>query len=749
MKKIKIIQLVEDLRIGGMERVVADIVSNLDRSRYDVSVWCLSGGGETADRIRSAGIDVVEQNIRSYYNPFNILKLARLFRASGPDIVHTHTYFTNTIGRLAGVFAGVRVLVTHVHSVYSQYKARNIFIERFLSRYTDRIITCSDAVKDFAVRVEGICPEKVITIYNGIDVSRFEKSARGRAVRATFGVTEDSVSVLVTVASLGPRKGHADLLDAFSEVVRDHPDARLLFVGDGPLRKDLEEQARRLELGGRVIFAGARYDVPEILAASDVFVLPSVIEGLGIAAIEAMAAGLPVVATNTGGLPEVVKDGFSGLLVPVNDPVSLARAVNSILGDREKAKRMGEEGRKLSSGFSLAGMIGKIEALYDGCIALKIKDRARVLYLHNKSRISGGERSLLNLWRSLDRSKFMPYAALPAEGPLSAEARASAVEVFIYEVPELSLVNMFRLLGAFIAFFRYVRGNRIDIIHSYFPRNNVMSVLAGKAAGARVIWHERNMLYGREKDITGALISMPDRVICNSAAIARRFRTGGVIPAKVKVILNGVDLGHFNPSLNGDETKRELGAGHKKVVGIVTNLNKRKRPEYFIEAAYSVLKKYKDAVFVVVGGEFCEGVSGRTSALKDMVVRMGLKDDVIFTGFRDDVSPLIAAFDVSVQVAEKEACSRAIIESMAAAKPVVAVGGGGNPELIDDGVTGILVAPDDLDGLADEITGLLKDDGRRKTMGKKARERAQRLFDAARNARETEAVYEELLGRMR
>lgn len=732
-----------------MERVVADIVSNLDRKRYDVSVWCLSGGGDVADSLRASGIEVVEQNITSYYNPLNILRLAKLFRDAKPDIIHTHTYYTNTIGRLAAIPARVPVVITHVHGVYFHYNKRNLFIERFLSRFTDRIITCSDAVKDFVVKDEGIRLEKVTTVHNGIETGRFARSVDRRAVRASLGITDLDARVIVTVASFNPRKRHTDILDAACELEADHPDIKLLFVGDGPLRKDLEDKARRLGLKDRVIFAGVRGDVPEILAASDIFVLPSNIEGFGLAAIEAMASGLPVIATAAGGFLEIVKNGVSGLLVPMNDPVSLARAMNSILDDKNKAKRMGEEGRKLSAGFSLEAMMEKIEAVYDACIAAKIKDKNRVLYLHNKSRISGGERSLLNLWKSLDRSKYMPYAALPDEGPLSAEARAAGVEVFIFEVPKLNPVNFFRLINAFVTLYRYVKNNKIDIIHSYFPRNNVMSVLAGRAAGARVIWHERNMLFGGEKDITRALITLPDRVICNSAAIAERFRIKGAVVSKVKVILNGVDLGHFDPSLDGNEARRELGVGHKKVVGIVTNLNKRKRPEYFLEAAYSVLKKSKDVVFVIVGGEFSDGASGRTSALKDMAVRMGFKDDVIFTGFRDDVSPLLAAFDVSVQVTEKEACSRAIIESMAAGKPVVAVGGGGNPELIVDGITGILVAPDDLEGLADEISGLLADDRGRDEMGKKARERAEKFFNVSRNARETEAVYEEILREIR
>ena len=150
MKKIKIIQLVENLGVGGIEKIVTAISGNLKGGKYDVEVWCADEAGELAGGLLDRGIEVKVLKMRSCYDPRSILELAALFRKAGPDILHTHTYFVNTIGRFAAILAGIPRVVTHVHNTYQgHYTAMNIFVERLLNRFTDRIICCSDAVKDF------------------------------------------------------------------------------------------------------------------------------------------------------------------------------------------------------------------------------------------------------------------------------------------------------------------------------------------------------------------------------------------------------------------------------------------------------------------------------------------------------------------------------------------------------------------------------------------------------------------------
>ena len=369
---------------------------------------------------------------------------------------------------------------------------------------------------------------------------------------------------------------------------------------------------------------------------------------------------------------------------------------------------------------------------------------AGILYLHNQTGISGGERSLLNLWKRLDRERFGPHLVVPGKGPFSEAAEAMGVSVSIVDVPRLypgGISRFFRALGAVIDL---VRDKDIRLIHSYTPRNNILSSLAGKFSGIPVIWHERNLLYGGEKDVSRRFMLLPEGIICNSRAVAERFSGGGAVPGKVRVILNGVDLEEFSPRRDASMVRGSLGAGNRKIVGAVSNLNRRKRAGYFLEMASALGKSRSDVLFVLVGGEFPEG-SGGMDHLKKRARELGLGEDVVFTGFREDTASLLSAFDVFVHVTEKEACSRAIIEAMASGKPVVAMDSGGNPELVEDGVTGVLVPPDDIEALAGAVSRLADDPELGKKMGFAGRERSERLFDAGRNAAETERFYTELI----
>ncbi len=365
MTPLKVIHLVEDLKIGGAERVIADTALGLDRKKYEASVWCVTRGGETATELSEKGIEVKILGISNYHNPLSTFKMTRLLKAAKPDIVHTHGYFASVIGRLAAKRAGTPVILAHVHSTYWEYKKRHIMIERRLSRFTQKIICCSKAVENFVQNTEKITDNKTIVIYNGVDEERFYPLQSPASIRAEFGLDEEA-AVVGTVSSLTPHKGHEYLIQAASLVLDTLPPVKFLIVGDGPLRKRLEEQAKELNIHSSVIFTGKRKDIPEILSLLDVFVLPShTREGLGIAIIEAMAAERPVVATDIGGIPEVVDDGETGVLVPPEDTEALSKAIITLLQDPPRAKTMGEKGRtRIKEMFTTTKMLSEIEHVY-------------------------------------------------------------------------------------------------------------------------------------------------------------------------------------------------------------------------------------------------------------------------------------------------------------------------------------------------------------------------------------------------
>lgn len=366
----KILHVVEALGTGGLERIVATTALGLDRERFDPRVWCLARGGEIAEELREQGVPVEILGICSLPRPAGVLALTRKLRREGAHVVHTHDYVAGILARLAASFSGVPAVVHHVHSTYHEYCPRHRRIERLLSCVTSRVVCVSEAVRGFVTEGEGIRREKTGVIPNGspgpLQVDLQIDTATERR-RLGLGARD---RVIVTVASLTPNKGHGTLLEAVTPVMEKDPAVRLLLVGDGPLRETLEKKAASLGIASRVVWAGLRNDIFRILHLSDLFVLPSLYrEGLSLAAIEAMAAGLPVVCTTLEGMSELIRHGESGLLVSPGDAPGLSAAVLTLLNDGNLAERMGCSGReRYGRHFTSGLMIRRVEGLYDQCL---------------------------------------------------------------------------------------------------------------------------------------------------------------------------------------------------------------------------------------------------------------------------------------------------------------------------------------------------------------------------------------------
>ncbi|MFQ5686143.1 MAG: glycosyltransferase family 4 protein, partial [Candidatus Scalindua sp.] len=259
------------------------------------------------------------------------------------------------------------------HSVYDYYNRYYHFVEWLLSLITDRVICISDRVNRFANETQGIDPKRLLIIYNGID------NVCPVAKKDTYGLRKEldiptDHSVICTIAHMEEHKGIKYLLESASLLLQSRSDVTFLLVGEGSLKDELKKLCVDLKIEKNVIFAGERSDILEILSLTDIFVLPSLREGLPLTILEAMACGKPVIATNVGGVHEVVKDKISGMLVFPRNPEALHSAMNELLEDREKMKKMGHNGKRVcNESFDSKTMIGKIEGLYDSLLCEKVK----------------------------------------------------------------------------------------------------------------------------------------------------------------------------------------------------------------------------------------------------------------------------------------------------------------------------------------------------------------------------------------
>ncbi len=339
------------LKTGGLERILADLSRHHDRTACMPEFLAIREVGRFADEIRDAG-GIVHQ-LKPAGRLGQIGQMRRLFAEQGFDVIHTHNTYPHLYASVAARLAGVPVVINTRHGQRAGHgwKSRTQF--RWASRLVDRIVAVSDDAANLCIEVDRIAPKKVQRIWNGIDLSDF--SFAGPAPRP----------VAISVARLSAEKDFPTLLRAIPQVVAQIPKFRLTIVGDGPERAGLVRLASELQITGSVDFPGERTDVPALLRDAGFFVSSSLTEGISLTLLEAMAVGLPVVATAVGGNPEIVIQDETGLLVPAGDPAAMAKAIVSMCRNQSQWQALGTAGReRVVRNFDVHRMARDYERLY-------------------------------------------------------------------------------------------------------------------------------------------------------------------------------------------------------------------------------------------------------------------------------------------------------------------------------------------------------------------------------------------------
>ena len=367
------------LGTGGTQRHLQQVLSLLDPARFEATVYTLRPGGEVEDELRASGVDVrslsVGGSLAAPRSLRAIVSTARALRRARVDVVHGYQWRPALVGAIAGRLARVPLRLASKRSLTGDdARARGAW--RRIGRQVDTVIVNADALRIEGEQLGMHC--RWALLQNGIDAERFTVAAPGAATRAAAGL-DRARPVVGTVGRLEDRKGHDQFLDAMRTLVAtgNGTSPQGLIVGDGPLRVALEGHAATIGPAGRIRFTGTVADVRPLLAAMDVFVLPSWAEGMSNALLEAMAAGRPVVATAVGGNTEVVSDGRTGVLVPPGDPGAIARAVGDLLRDPDRAMRLGAAARDdVMRRFGARARVAELERLYEERLALRARRAA-------------------------------------------------------------------------------------------------------------------------------------------------------------------------------------------------------------------------------------------------------------------------------------------------------------------------------------------------------------------------------------
>ena len=343
----RLMYLVHSLDVGGTERLILDLVQRY-RLEAAVSVCCLDRLGRWGEALKQQDIPVHCLDRQPGLDLRLVWRLGRLLRRERVTLLHCHQYTSFFYGALASVFSpATRVLFTEHGRAYPDIVSpKRKLANRALVRLADGMTCVSNAVKQALITLEGIPAERIDIIYNGVDTQRFAMSEESRlALRMEFGIAGED-PIVGTIGRLDPVKDHRMLLQAFARVRTRVPRAHLMIAGDGDMREPLEQSARSMGIDQAVSFLGFRSDVPRLLGLYDVFALPSRNEGMPVTILEAMSAGIPVVATAVGDNPYVVVNGVTGFICPPGDSVSFADALTSLLGDPITRQRMGHAGRE-------------------------------------------------------------------------------------------------------------------------------------------------------------------------------------------------------------------------------------------------------------------------------------------------------------------------------------------------------------------------------------------------------------------
>lgn len=373
MAKYRVLRMITWLPVGGIEHKIAAVLPALDRDLFEPHIVCLRERGSLADALEGAGVPVHVVRFGTRWDPFALRRLCDLVRRLKVDLVHSHMYRANVPATVLKLRMPELRVVANYHNVDTWDTWRQYRMDAWMAPRRDMNVAVSNAVRENVMRRLQLPPDRIRTLYNGIDLNSFHpvSATERHAIRAELGWPAGARIALMS-ARLVPQKNHDFVLRNLPEILRDAPRARVVFVGTGTEEEKLRRMAAELGVAGNVTFTGPRSDIPRLLAASDVFVLPSLKEGFSNAILEAMACGLPVVASGVGGTREVIDRGINGFVLDVErdggttrvNPNQFVRHMKRLLADDDHRLRLGAAALKSVRRFGLDNMVRDIEELY-------------------------------------------------------------------------------------------------------------------------------------------------------------------------------------------------------------------------------------------------------------------------------------------------------------------------------------------------------------------------------------------------
>lgn len=369
-KKIKVVFAINDFVVGGAQRLIIDLFKYFDRDKFEIYLITLFQFPDKWEfyEMLPEGVKVYKLHFKKFFDMGEWVKLIKVLRETKPDVVVSNIFLCNSIFRILKIFLRYKIIVVE-HNTYIYKTRAQIFLDKILSYITEKIVAVSKTVASFTAKQEGISADKFIVIHNGIDLDKINEAKKNfdkSKILNEIGANEND-KIIVNVTRLTKQKNPRLLIEGFSIFAKRHPDYKLIIIGDGSLRNELEARIIELGMQGKILLLGVKKNVYDYYLVSDFFVSTSIIEGLSIAYIEAMACGLPIVATFTAGTDEIIKEGQNGFFINESSVGATVEAMEKAINSDFNLLR--KNALKTVKNFDIRHTANKYGRLIEKCIS--------------------------------------------------------------------------------------------------------------------------------------------------------------------------------------------------------------------------------------------------------------------------------------------------------------------------------------------------------------------------------------------
>jgi|GEM_PF-468787 len=753
MEKIKVLHLITDLEPGGAQLLLLRTSRGIDSERFEFYVAFMLGKGTLSAEFQSCGIKVLDLTRGKKFSWISPFKLFMVLRKYKIDILHTHLVHASLLGRVVGRMAGVSAVISTRHFGYDpKVKSLIYYLERKSGFLDKRIIAVSAAVKKYFSCTNPAIENRICVIYNGLDID-------SETQRDLCGELMPEFRIL-SAGRLHKIKRFDILIRAAAIIKEQNKDFRVLIAGDGPERHYLQTLIRELNLQDNVYLAGQKTnsEIIGLIKNSDLYVQSSDWEAFGLSILEAMSQSLAVVATNVGGIPEIIKNGYDGILVSPSDPQELAVTILRLLKNRRLRKLLGENARKrVEQNFILKQSVAKQQELYQELWGKSEHKRPvsnakhRILQIITRLNIGGAARHVIILSSNLNDHRFDCQLVTGKERKSEGNMRHLARNMKMIDIPELQReISIIRDIKAFWKIYRHIRKYKPHIVHTHTSKAGVLGRIAAKMAGTPITIHTfHGHIFGDFFSplktklflfIERLMSRFTTRIISISELIHNDLINLRIINGNGRIIENGFDLNQFvNVGRSVGNFRQDLGLEPEDIlVGTVARLVPTKGCSYLLDAAPSFLDLSPSIRLVIVGdGELKD-------ELQRQVRSLGIERKVIFTGFREDMLEVYSAFDILVLPSLREGLPTVIIEALCCGLPVVATNVDAVPDLVTPEM-GILVEPKNSEALAEAVREAVKRLPWR--LDDRIRQHFSRRFGTERLVQDMKRLYDELAHR--